>query len=117
MARTIQGGVNFDLMAAKMIGEIPIPNNETADTTFQSIQDLGRALIAVGQTGARTLTAGGTYAITNYKQGTTIPVLEADVTEIPINGDVGGTIYLYDENGNTVQLIWNASYVDRPVGV
>lgn len=115
MAHSIQGGVNFDNMAAKMLGEVNIPNNYTSDTTFQSVQDLGRALIDQAAT-ARTLTNGGTMNITNYKGNgaDAISVVEADATEIPINGDVGGVVQFYDENGNVCELRWNVTYVDKP---
>lgn len=113
-AHNITSPATFDTMAPKMLGHVPIPNNYTTDTSFQSIQDLGRALIDQGTT-ARTLTAGGTLGITNYKANgaNVIAVAEADVTEVPINGDLGGVIEFFDENGVVCELRWNVAYVDK----
>ena len=116
MAHTITGGQTFDTMAPKMLGHVVIPTDAySADGGFQSIQALVQALIDQAAT-ARTLTAGGTMGITNYKSNgpSVISVLEANVTEIPINGDVGGIIETLDENNVPIQLRWNVTYLDQP---
>ncbi len=114
MAHNITSPATFDTMAPKMLGHVVIPNNYTSNTSFQSIQDLGRALIDQG-TAARTLTAGGTLAITNYQANgaDVISVAQSDVTEVPINGDLGGVVEFYDENGVVCALTWNVAYVDK----
>ena len=115
MAHTIQGGVTFDAMAAKMLCTVVIPTSSyTSDTTFQSIQALAQALIDQGAS-ARTLTSGGTINIKNYTpNGTsTISSLEPDYTQIPVNGEVGGLIDTFDENNVPIQIRWSAYYLDQ----
>jgi hypothetical protein len=114
MAHVIQGGVNFDNMAAKMLGHVVIPASYSADATFESIQSLVQALIDLSAS-ARTLTAGGTMAINLYQGNgaNTISALQSDVTEIPINGDVNGIIDTYDENGVPIRLEWKTTYLDQ----
>ena len=115
MAHTIQGGVNFDNMAAKMLGHVVIPTDSySTDATFESVQSLTQALIDLGAT-ARTLTAGGTVTVNLYQSNghNVISTLQTDVTEIQVNGEVGGFVDTLDENNVPIRLEWRAYYLDQ----
>ncbi len=115
MAHQIVGASDFDGMAAKMLGHVVIPTVDyDSDDTFESVQQLAQALIDLGAT-ARTLTAGGTVNVNLYQSNgpNVISTLQSDVTDIQVNGEVGGFVDTLDENSVPIRLEWRAYYLDQ----